>query len=131
MKIAIICMFAAQTVFAAQTFAQLPDEPRPVKIFDAALDVANFTIHGLDAYSTYQAVNDPCHCYTEGNPLAPSGNSATTTFAYQEGIAAAFINVHRLTERNPRAWVRWAGRAFIIAGTAGEVVTVIHNDTRK
>lgn len=86
----VVVVTLATHAYAQATNQALPDAPHVSRI-DFSLYAAEATVRTLDFATTYSRVNNPCGCYHESDPLAPSGHDAATSLAFHYGIAAAVI----------------------------------------
>jgi hypothetical protein len=89
-----------------------------------ALYAADLTLHTLDVATTYSQMNDPCRCYVESNPIAPSGKRLAPLLAFQYGYgAAAIFASHELTKhRHP-----FLGRVVLLWDLGDEAYALQNN----
>lgn len=95
---------ACTTAFTCATsFAQdaaKPTNPHPFFTrTEIALVSTEVLARSVDAYTTNEIINNPCHCWHEANVPSFTGTKAGS-FAYSEGIAAVYIGasyaLHRM-----------------------------------
>jgi hypothetical protein len=60
-------------------------------IFRHKKEILVVTLHMTDAVMTHQALSNPCQCYREGNPLAPSSGSWGAQIGFHAGLSALAI----------------------------------------
>jgi hypothetical protein len=86
------------TLLAASLQAQSPPPGQPAKPPKAPwterfLFSADATLRVMDANTTYNLLNDPCHCFQERDPIAPKGKGMVQISAFQASAGASVINL--------------------------------------
>ena len=102
------------------------------------LAVYEFAARGLDAYTSYLAFNNPCHCFREtsamfGMNLQPLFKNVGTGMAYSLGVATGYVSLanylYRVSAKHPKHGKLWRGaaRSLLLGDAAVETVYLLNN----
>ncbi len=126
-----VCFFAFLFLLSASGRAQsLSDRKSSIFTWTHTLDAADLLLRSADIYTTHRNLTNPCRCFYEADPLAPSTSSLAAEAAFFYGSGLLVVAGDRAAQHSPRRWLRRSGRLLLLADILSEAIAIAHNNTQ-
>jgi hypothetical protein len=115
----------SRKVLAAIALLCLAVPSNAENIFHHKKEIAVVALHIGDAITTHMALNNPCQCFHEGNPLAPGSGSWGSQIAFHAALGGVALGgAYLLRHHNapkPANFILWesiAVESFAVTNNA-------------